>query len=406
MIKNNKKIILYGFYALCILTGVFMFGVYVGFSKSPEIDKVRNVENISSANTTPVDFQPFWKVWNILKDKSINAKNITDQDKVWGSIQGLASSFNDPYTVFFPPEDNKLFSDTIRGSFGGIGAEIGVKNKMLTIVSPLKDSPAYKAGLKSGDIITKIGKTSTGDMSVDTAISLIRGEKGTVVDLNIFRQGEKKTRDFSIVRDTVEIPTIDTEERSDGIFVIKFYSFSENSDVLFSKALQKFVDSKSDKLLLDLRGNPGGYLDVAVNIASNFLDEGEIIAIEDFGNSKKQQVYRSSGPRLFTDKLKFVVLVDGGSASASEILSGALKEHKIATIVGEKTFGKGSVQEVVKVTDTTSLKVTVAKWLTPDGTSISDHGLEPDVKIGFTEKDVINKTDPQLNKAIEILQAK
>lgn len=401
--SKYKNKILYTIYTVCIIIGIFSFGVYIGFSQRPAIDKITNIKNTISSNTTQTDFDPYWKAWNILKEKSIK-KDIKDQDRLWGSIQGLASSYNDPYTVFFPPEENKLFNDTIHGSFSGIGAEVGMKDKFITIVSPLKDSPSYKAGMKSGDIITKIDGADTKNMSVDRAISLIRGEKGTTVHLVVYRKGEKNTQNFDIVRDKVEIPTIDTELRSDGIFVIKFYSFSENSGNLFDQALQKFIDSKSDKLILDLRGNPGGYLDVAVSIASHFVDEGKIVAIEDFGDAKKQEMYRSSGPRLFTDKLKFVVLVDGGSASASEILAGALKEHKIATIVGDTTFGKGSVQELVKLTDETSLKITIAKWLTPNGLSISDHGLEPDVKVKLTEKDLENKTDPQLAKAIEILK--
>jgi carboxyl-terminal processing protease len=172
---------------------------------------------------------------------------------------------------------------------------------------------------------------------------------------------------------------------------------------LFKDALQKFINSGSDKLILDLRGNPGGYLDSAVNIGSWFIDEGKVIVSEDFGSKKKPEFYRSHGPRVFTDNLKFVVLVDGGSASASEILAGALKEHGIAKLVGTRTFGKGSVQELVPITDDTSLKVTVAKWFTPNGVSISEHGLDPDFVVPVTKKDIEDKIDPQLNKAVEIL---
>jgi len=243
-------------------------------------------------------------------------------------------------------------------------------------------------------------------MSIDTAIDMIHGKGGTAVKLLILRPGESETREFSITRDTIQIPTLDTELRPDGIFVIKLYSFSENSDSLFKDAILKFIDSKSSKLLLDLRGNPGGYLESAVNIGSWFIDEGKTILIEDSGNGNKQKIYRSHGPRLFNDKLAFVVLVDGGSASAAEILAGALKEQGIATLVGDKTFGKGSVQELIKITDDTSLKVTVANWLTPNGISISLQGLEPDVKVPFTQKDVEDKKDPQMDKAVEILKAK
>ncbi len=372
-----------------IIIGILLFlsGTYFGISHRPEIEKVIGISNKETAVTTDADFNAFWKVWNTLNEKSIYAKKVTDQERVWGAASGLAASLGDPYTVFFPPEENKLFNDTIKGSFGGIGAEIGIKDKILTIVSPLKGSPADLAGLKAGDKIIKIGNKDTGDMTVDAAINLIRGEKGTLIVLTIYHAGEKNTKDISIIRDTIEIPTVDTVLRPDGVFVISFYSFSENSANLFKDALQKFIDSKSDKLIIDLRGNPGGYLEDAVQIASWFIDEGKPIVREDFGGTQEENVYRSRGPRVFTDKLKLVVLVDGGSASASEILAGALQENHIGTLVGEQTFGKGSVQELVKITDDTSLKVTIAKWLTPNGISISEKGLTPDVvvKVGKTD---------------------
>ena len=398
--------IIYIVVSLILLSGVFGIGLYMGYSRRPEIDKVASIINKNPTFETTADFSPFWKAWNILKEKSIYNDKVTDQDRVWGAIQGLASSTGDPYTTFFNPDDNKLFKDEIKGSFSGIGAEIGMKDKILTVIAPLKDTPSWKAGLKKGDKIIKIDKTSASDMSVDRAINLIRGEKGTSVVLTIIRPGENETREITIVRDTIEIPTIETELLPEGIFIIKFYSFTENGDNLFAKALQEFSTSGSHKMIIDLRGNPGGYLNIAVNIASWFVDEGKIIVSEDFGINSKAQVYRSHGPRLFNNKLQLIVLVDGGSASASEILAGALQEHGIATLVGEKTFGKGSVQELVDITPTTSLKVTVAKWLTPNGTSISTSGLEPDIKVPLTLKDYQAQKDPQMDKAVEILKAK
>lgn len=401
--KKYKKL-LYVLYSLAIIVGLFTAGFYVGYSQRPEIEKVVTVENKEPTVNTSADFAPFWKAWNVINSKSIYANKVSDQDRVWGAVQGLASSFGDPYTVFFPPNENKEFNQTIHGSFGGIGAEIGMKDKILTIISPLKDTPSYKAGLKTGDKIVKINKKDATNMTVDKAIDLIRGDIGTVVNLTIFREGERTTRDFDITRAKIEIPTTETEARSDGVFVIKFFTFSENSDMAFRDALIKFKESGYNKLIVDLRGNPGGYLESAVNIASWFLDEGKTVVTENFGNDKKPQVYRSHGPKMFDDKLKFVILVDGGSASASEILSGALQENHVAKLVGTQTFGKGSVQELVPITDNTSLKVTIAKWFTPNGVSISEHGLTPDVVVPYTIKDFDSKVDPQMNKALEIVK--
>lgn len=404
--KINYKKIGYIF-ASAVLSSIILFvGIYIGYSHRPEIDKITSITNKTPNFETTADFTAFWKAWNVLKEKSIYSDKLTDQNLVWGAIKGLANTTGDPYTTFFSPEDNKLFKDEIKGSFGGIGAEVGIKDNILTIIAPLKNTPAWKYGVKSGDKILKIDKTITNDLSIDEAINIMRGEKGTTVTLTILREGENETREINIVRDIIEIPTIDTETLPDGIFVIKFYSFSENSDNLFAKALNEFIKSGNHKLILDLRGNPGGYLEVAVNIASWFVDEGKVIVSEDFGLSHKAQNYRSHGPRLFNDKLQFIVLVDGGSASASEILAGALREHKIATLVGVKTFGKGSVQELLDITPNTSLKVTVAKWLTPNGISISKAGLEPDIKVPYTMKDFEAKKDPQMDKAVEILKAK
>lgn len=402
-----SKTFLYVILSLLIVAGLLGFGYYLGYSHQSDLDKIPSVLNKEKQVETSADFSAFWKAWNILNEKSIYADKVTDQDRVWGAIQGLAAAVGDPYTVFFPPEENESFKEEIKGSFEGIGAELGIKDKILTVVAPLKDTPAWNAGIKAGDKILKIDKTSTNNLTTDEAIDLIRGPKGTSVTLTILRPGENTTRDITVIREKIQIPTIDTESRDDGIFVIKFYSFSENSANLFRDALIKFVNSKSSKLILDLRGNPGGYLESAVNIGSWFINEGDVIVSESSGKEgDKPKYYRSKGPRLFNDKLSFIVLIDGGSASASEILAGALREHGVAKLVGEKTYGKGSVQELVKITDETSLKVTIANWYTPNGVSISLQGLEPDVKVPFTTKDVEAKRDPQMEKAVEMLLAK
>ncbi len=380
--------------------GFFVFGVYIGFNNRPAIEKVTTLSGKETAVVTKADFSPFWKVWNVINEKYPDAVKTDDQTRVYGAISGLVGSLNDPYSVFFSPDEAKMFQDDITGSFGGIGVEVGIKNKVLTVIAPLKGTPGEKAGIKSGDKILKINNIVTADLTIDKAIKLIRGERGTTVTLTIFREGEKDPKEIKIVRDIV---TLETELRPGGIFVIKLYSFSANSADLFRNALKKFSESNTDKLILDLRGNPGGYLDAAVNMASWFLPEGKTVVIEDYGNNAKQKAYRSQGYNVFTEKLKFVILIDEGSASASEILAGAMQDHGRAKLVGEQSYGKGSVQEVVNIAKGTILKITVAKWLTPNGKSISLKGLTPDYIVPLGKDGEKYKKDPQLDKAVEIL---
>jgi len=381
----------------------FLFGIYIGDHNRPEIDKVTGISGKETQVMTQADFSPFWKVWNTINEKYSTADKITDQDRIYGAISGLVGSLNDPYSVFFTPDEAKSFKDEIAGNFDGIGMEIGMKDKILTVVAPLKDTPAYRADIKSGDKILKIDKTVTTGLSIEEAIKLIRGPKGTAVTLTIFRGGNQQPKEIKIVRDTINVPTLDTELRKDGIFVIKLYSFSANSANFFRQAMKQFVDLGSDKLLLDLRGNPGGYLDAAVDMASWFLPGGKTIVTEDYGNNQAPEIFRSKGYDIFNDKLKFVILIDNGSASASEILAGAMQDNGRAKLVGSQSFGKGSVQEVVDITPNTILKITVARWLTPNGTSISEKGLMPDYPVEITQKDLDAKKDPQLDKAVELL---
>ncbi|MFA6397341.1 MAG: S41 family peptidase [Candidatus Paceibacterota bacterium] len=402
MVRNKKNIISIILIVL-IVAGIFFFGVYLGFNNRPSVQKITNILNKETPFKSEADFEPFWKVWNLINEKSPWAKDISDQDRVWGATSGLTSSLNDPYTTFFTPEENKAFEETISGEFGGVGIEIGMKDKILTVIAPLKDTPAYKAGIKTGDKIIKIDDKSTADFSIDEAIKTIRGEVGTKVKLTIYRIGLKEPKEITLTREKINIPTIDIEQKDD-IFVIRLYNFSANSPELFRQALLKFTETKTSKLILDLRGNPGGYLEASIDMASWFLPEGKTVVIEDFGNRQEQEIYRSKGYDIFNENLQMIILVDGGSASASEILAGALQEHKIARLVGDKTFGKGSVQELIKVTPDTSLKITIAKWLTPNGISISENGLTPDFSVPFKIEDAEKGKDPQFDKAIELLK--
>lgn len=428
-------------FSLFLLAVIFFGGgVFVGYGHRPEIGKARGVflaqgpvntidassspklgactdekgadvpcllvrDGVAVEDDSPADFSQFWKVWNVINDRYVptKSKGVSNQEKVWGAIAGLANSLDDPYTYFMPPQEKSLFEQDVSGSFGGVGMQIGVKEGMLTVIAPLKGSPAERAGIMKGDQVLRIDGATTSEMSIDKALYLIRGAIGKPVSLTLFRSGKNDPFDVTVVREVIQVPTIDTEQKGD-IFIIRLYGFPATGADLFRGALRKFVESGSTKLVLDLRGNPGGYLEVAVDMASWFLPQGKVVVSEEekVGVGK---VYRSKGYNVFGDKFHFVILVDGGSASAAEILSGALSQQGVATLVGTKTFGKGSVQELVSITPDTSLKVTIARWITPNGNNLSDGGLEPDVKVEYTKEDAEKGRDPQLDKAIEMLRS-
>ncbi len=388
---------------------VLMIGSYkLGQNSGLSVSKAKPAQ-IEMGQEVPeaIDFSPFWKAWNLIDEKYVPASTtlaaVASEDKLYGAIGGLLASLGDPYTVFFPPVENELFETEIRGNFEGVGMEVLSQDGAVTIIAPLKGSPAERAGLQAGDKIIGIDETSTANFTTEEAVQLIRGPKGTSVALTVVRTGAAEPLEVKVTRDTINIPTIDTRLTPEGVFVIELYSFSEPSPNLFRGALREFILSGSNKLLLDLRGNPGGYLEAAIDMASWFLPSSKVIVREDFGGKKEEKAYRSRGYNIFTDELEFVILVNRGSASASEILAGALQEHGKATIVGEKTFGKGSVQELIDLTEDTAVKITVARWLTPNGLSISEKGVEPDVVVPLTVEDRKAGRDPQFNKAIELL---
>lgn len=412
----NQKKISYILSGLMIVIVVFFIGKYIG--QRDLLADSRSIRIPEGIDITDEQFEPFWKVWKIINEKFVTATTTDSQKRVYGAIQGLASSQGDPYTVFFPPEENTNFKSDIAGNFEGVGMEIGLKDGMLTVVSPLKGSPAEKAGVRPGEKIVKIGDKMVSDLPVEKAVKLIRGPKGTIIKITFLKStGEQIER--SITRDVIDIPTIEkglknsstgssTATADQGgkigdIYTIRLYSFTAQSSRLFREAMRDFVLSGSHKLIIDLRGNPGGYLDAAWDMASWFLPVGTTVVTEDFGGKAMNQVYRSKGYNIFDKNLKVLILVDGGSASASEILAGALKENSVARLVGSKTFGKGSVQELVPITDDTSFKVTIARWLTPSGHNLSHDGLVPDFEVKPSQKDIDSKKDVVMDKALEIL---
>jgi len=402
METSGSKKLVYVVVALIIIGASFSLGAVFGYNQSPRIGELLGISNQSDVIAEKVDFSPFWQVWRLVEDKYAIPENIKRQEMVWGAINGLLDSLDDPYTVFFPPEEKKIFDSEVRGNFEGVGMEIDIKKGVLTVVAPLKGTPAYNAGIKAGDKILKIDDTSTVDLTLDEAVKLIRGERGTEVVLTILSENADKSREIRVTRETIQVPALETKKAGD-IFIIELHSFSERSAVEFQSALREFTFSGSNKLIIDLRNNPGGYLEAAVDISSWFLGTGDVVVREQYRDGK-ENIHRSRGYNAFP-RVPLVILVNEGSASASEILAGALRDHGKAKLVGEKTFGKGSVQEVISITSDTSLKITIARWLTPKGEDITKEGIKPDFEVKMTSEDIEQEKDPQMEKAAEILRS-
>lgn len=320
----------------------------------------------------------------------------------YGAIRGLVEAAGDPYTYFLDPKESGDFDDMINGSFQGIGAEIGLNDeRQITIIAPLEGAPAKRAGLQPQDVVLQIDDKLTTTMTLDEAVGFIRGPKGSRVTLLIRRLSLPDPIKISIVRDLIEIPIANVKYVSGGaIAFIQLYNFNEHSADRFAEIAQQVLGSTSKKIILDLRGNPGGILQEAIRIAGWFVDQGQIVVSEKSSDGTTKE-YRSDGPAKLKG-LPLVILTDRGSASASEILAGALRAHDKATLAGEKTFGKGTVQILEKFSDGSSLRVTISRWLLPDGSSINKEGIAPDVLI--SNEGAQKGQDRQLDKAIEILK--
>ncbi len=385
----------------------FGIGMYTGVSE--RVSGMVSAQTVSGVQPSSVDFGKFWQAWALLNKNFVQTHASTslpsDQQKLWGAIQGLTDSYGDPYTVFLPPVEAQQFNEAIAGAFGGVGMEMGEKNGNITVIAPLKDSPAERAGIRPGDVVVMVDATSTQGLTVDDAVKLIRGPKGTTVKLTLERASTTAPIIVSIVRDTINVPIIDGKSKN-GVYTIALYSFSQNSADLFRQELRKFVQSGNKKLILDLRGNPGGYLEAAVQMASFFLPIGDTVVTEDYKGKQTNVVHRSLGYNVFAGKnLKMAILIDQGSASASEILAGALQQHDVAKLVGTRSFGKGSVQQLMDLGGGAEIKITVARWLTPNGSSISDGGLQADIKADRTAEDYKAGIDPQMDAALSWLKS-
>lgn len=411
--QQYRKKIIRNYLQLGVLILFCTIFFWVGFNKG----KTNDIEsaplqlqsavfvNKDKAKENSVDFSLFWRVWDLLKDKYVDAGKLDAKNLFYGAIKGMLQATGDPYTTFFTAEENKQFNEDITGDFEGIGAELGVKNGILTVIAPLEGTPSEKAGLRSGDKIVKINGKNSAEMNIEEAVDNIRGPKGSTVTLTIFREGSKDTQEITIERDRISVKSVTVEWKNNNIEYIKITRFGDDTSREFMSVISQVKNKKAGGIILDLRNNPGGYLEASIEIASKLLPKDKVVVIEESGDGNQKKMYTRGGD--IASEIETVVLINEGSASASEILAGALKDNRSnVVLIGKKSFGKGSVQEFIDLPQETAVKITVARWLTPNGVQINEQGITPDKEISLTEDDYNNNRDPQLDEALQILEDK
>lgn len=363
-----------------------------------------------------LDLRLMSKVRAKLEDSFLEKEKINDKEMSYGAIEGMVAALDDPYTVFLPPKENKSSNDDLAGEFGGVGIQLGYKEETLAVVAPLAKTPAEKAGIEAGDLILKIVdkennvNRDTAGISLQEAMTLIRGKVGSEVTLTLYREGKTETFDVTLTRDTIVVASTEwewVEFEGKQVAWVRLYKFSEQTFKDWPEVVDKINEekikfgAKYGGVVLDLRNNPGGYLDASVLVASDFLEKGVVVTQESSNGRKENYEVDKQRRNLLKDKL--VVLINGGSASAAEILAGSLRDHGRAKLVGDKSFGKGTVQEPVDFNDGSGLHVTIAKWLLPSGKNIHHDGVKPDVEIKYEAEKEEVKIDNQLKKALEVL---
>jgi carboxyl-terminal processing protease len=395
---KNKKLAL-GILVFLIACGIFIFGFLVGHGqlKLEEGYKPKLI-NRSLGKPKDVDFALFWNVWNKIDKQYLN--KIDKQKMVYGAIKGMVAAIDDPYSVFMDPTETKEFNQELEGKFSGIGAEVGVREGKLVIIAPLPGSPAEKSGLQPGDIIVSIDGESADLFTVDQAVTKIRGKAGTTVLLIISREGAFQNKEFKIVREDIQVPSAKIEMKGKIVY-IDILLFNEETAGLVKKFIEEAKDKNAQGLIIDVRNNPGGYLDSAVEICDFFVMKGKVIVSEKYKNDRQDEYKATIEPIV---DLPLIVLINDGSASASEIFAGAIKDYHLGTLIGEKTFGKGTVQDFEQFPDSSSLRLTIAHWLTPGGTDISKAGIAPDIQVGLSDEDANVGRDPQLQRALQELK--
>lgn len=398
-LSQKQWIILVVIFLVSVLAS-FRSGIVLGnkgFSFQAKEFKIINQKD----QPKEVDYSLLWEALNVVSNKYIE-KPVDQQKILYGAIKGAVAASGDAYTEFFTPEELVSFRTELRGSFEGIGAEIGKRNNAIVVVSPIENAPADKAGLRAKDVIVSVNGESTADLSVEQAVGKIRGPKGSEVTLTIYREGQAKTFDVVIMRDTIEIKSVKLEYKEQNgkkVAYLKVARFGDDTKTLFAQAVQDIKRSGASSIVLDLRNDPGGYLETAVDLASYWLPKNGLVVTEEH-SSGTPITYNSYGYGMLSG-LKTIVLINGGSASASEILAGALRDTGAASLMGEKSFGKGSVQELIELNGGGAVKVTVAKWITPSGKNLNKDGLVPDIEVKISEEDINADRDPQLTRALE-----
>lgn len=405
IVKKILIAILAGFFVLGVFSAGLLYGAKNGILINNLVrvgtGKVLNKDITPKQYLQDVSFSLYWDLWDTIQKRYYDFKNVKEVDMFYGSLAGMVAALNDPYSVFLSPQVNEEFTDELSGKFEGIGAEIGIRKDQLTIIAPLPDSPAFRAGLKIGDKILAIDGIDTQGMALDKAVSLIRGEKGTKVKLTIATASDNEIKDVEIVRDTIKIISVTWEQKNNETAYIKISYFNEDTFERFRQAVAEALKNNPKNIILDLRGNPGGFLDTAVKIASYWVDNQPVVLEKLYDGSITP--FPAVGKPVLKDK-KTYILINGGSASASEIVAGALQDYNLATVVGEQSFGKGSVQDLINFVDGSAVKLTVAKWLTPKSNAIDQVGITPDVVVEMTSDDYDENRDPQLDKVLELIK--
>lgn len=344
-----------------------------------------------------IDFSLFWEVWDRLEEGFIDKTALKPVEMVYGAIRGMVSALGDPYTVFLSPKENKQAKEDLGGSFEGVGIQLGFKNGNLAVIAPLSGMPAERVGVRASDLILKIEDQETTDITLPEAVRLIRGPKGTTIKLTLLHEGESQPYEALITRETIVVPSVEVEFK-DGVAHLKLMRFGERTNDEWHQVISSIINHPSiTGVVLDLRNNPGGYLSGSVFIASEFLTSG-VVVIQEQANGRRETFSVDRQGKLTT--LPLIVLINQGSASASEIVAGVLQERGRAKIVGEPTFGKGTIQEAQDLTGGSGLHVTTARWLLPSGKSIDKKGIVPDNQIKDNPE---TEEDEQLEKALRIL---